>query len=266
MTSREQSGKASLRKGVSTPPSEVDTLVENAVFGTGKMREHSEEKIRQFASAQGVVLASVDGLYRAAGEGLYTGITVPAINIRGITYQMARAVFRAALKDRVGAFIIEIARSELGYTAQRPGEYAACVLAAAITEGFRGPVFLQGDHFQINRKKYNSEPERELNSIKELVSEVVGAGFLNIDIDASTIVDLEKPSLEEQQKDNCQITADMTKFIREIEPEGVTISVGGEIGEIGGRNRISQAARLRRQGTLQNQRSNRDDARRSSFA
>jgi fructose/tagatose bisphosphate aldolase len=236
MTSREQSGKASLRKGVSTPPSEVDTLVENAVFGTGKMREHSEEKIRQFASAQGVVLASVDGLYRAAGEGLYTGITVPAINIRGITYQMARAVFRAALKDRVGAFIIEIARSELGYTAQRPGEYAACVLAAAITEGFRGPVFLQGDHFQINRKKYNSEPERELNSIKELVSEVVGAGFLNIDIDASTIVDLEKPSLEEQQKDNCQITADMTKFIREIEPEGVTISVGGEIGEIGGRN------------------------------
>ena len=236
MTSAEQSRNTRLRKGVSAPPAEVDTLVENAVFGADEVRKHSREKIRQFASAQGVVLASVDSLYRAAGKGLYTGITVPAINIRGITYQVARAVFRAALKDRVGAFIFEIARSEIGYTAQRPGEYAACILAAAIREGFRGPVFLQGDHFQVGRAKYNSEPKQELNSIRELVREAVSAGFLNIDIDASTIVDLEKSSLEEQQEENCRVTADMTKFIREIEPEGITISVGGEIGEVGGRN------------------------------
>jgi len=225
-----------LRKGVFARQGEVDTLVENAVFGTDEVREYNREKIRQFASAQGVVFASVDGLYRAAGKGLYTGITIPAINIRGITYQVAKAVFRAALKERVGAFIFEIARSEIDYTAQRPGEYAACVLAAAVTEGFRGPVFLQGDHFQVNPAKYNSEPERELNSIRELVREAVNAGFLNIDIDASTIVDLEKSSFEEQQKKNCQVTADMTKVIREIEPEGITISVGGEIGEVGGRN------------------------------
>jgi len=236
MTSAGQSRNTGLREGVSAPPGEVDTLVENAIFGADEVRKHSREKIRQFASAQDVVLASVDGLYRAAGKGLYTGITIPAINIRGITYQVARAVFRAALKDRVGAFVFEIARSEIGYTAQRPGEYAACVLAAAVTEGFRGPVFLQGDHFQVNSAKYNSEPERELNSIRELVREAVSAGFLNIDIDASTIVDLGKASFEEQQKANCQVTADMTKFIREISPKGITISVGGEIGEVGGRN------------------------------
>ncbi|MDP2729098.1 MAG: class II fructose-bisphosphate aldolase [Dehalococcoidales bacterium] len=236
MTSAEQSGSAGLRKGVSAPPDEVDTLVKNAVFGADEVREHSREKIRQLASAKGIFLASVDGLYRAAGKELYTGIAVPAINIRGITYQVARAVFRAALKDRVGAFIFEIARSEIGYTAQRPGEYAACVLAAAVAEEFRGPVFLQGDHFQVNPTKYNSEPERELNSIRELVREAVSAGFLNIDIDASTIVDLEKSNLEEQQKENCRVTADMTRFMREIEPEGITISVGGEIGEVGGHN------------------------------
>ncbi|MFC2044066.1 class II fructose-bisphosphate aldolase [Chloroflexota bacterium] len=234
--STERSVNSRLREGLSALPGEVDILVENAVFGADKVREYSREKIRQFASAQGVVLASVDSLYRAAGKGLYTGITIPAINIRGITYQVARAVFRAALKDRVGAFIFEIARSEIGYTAQRPSEYAACVLAAAITEGFRGPVFLQGDHFQVNAAKYNSEPELELNSIKELVREAVSAGFFNIDIDASTLVNLEKSSFEEQQKDNCQVTADMTKFIREIEPEGITVSVGGEIGEVGGHN------------------------------
>ena len=47
---------------------------------------------------------------------------------------------------------------------------------------------------------------------------------------------MEKSSFEEQQKENCQVTEDITKFIREIEPQGITISVGGEIGEVGGHN------------------------------
>ncbi|HUV53268.1 MAG TPA: class II fructose-bisphosphate aldolase, partial [Dehalococcoidia bacterium] len=119
---------------------------------------------------------------------------------------------------------------------QRPGEYAACVLAAAIREGFEGPVFIQGDHYQVNQAKYSSEPEKELNAIKELIRESVAAGFLNIDIDASTLVDLSKKTLEEQQEKNCLVTAEMTKFVRGIEPRGITISVGGEIGEVGKRN------------------------------
>jgi fructose/tagatose bisphosphate aldolase len=137
------------------------------------------------------------------------------------------------MKDGVGAFIFEIARSEIGYTLQRPGEYATCLLAAAISEGFQGPVFIQGDHFQVRRRMYREDPEAEISEIRELIQEAVNAGFLNIDIDASTLVDLDKPSLEEQQAKNYQVTAEMTQFIRGIEPEGTTISVGGEIGEIG---------------------------------
>ncbi|MFC1903534.1 class II fructose-bisphosphate aldolase [Chloroflexota bacterium] len=212
----------------------IDALVEEAVFNADdRSLEKSRRAIRETAIAKGIYPASIQKLYEAAGKGLYSGITVPAINIRGITYHVARAVFRAALKNKVGAFIFEIARSEMGYTRQRPSEYTACILAAAIKEEFRGPVFIQGDHFQVNRSKYGSEPEKELNAIRELVREAVGADFLNIDIDASTVVDLNKPSLEEQQAKNSQITAEMTKLIRSIEPEGVTISVGGEIGEIG---------------------------------
>jgi fructose/tagatose bisphosphate aldolase len=109
-------------------------------------------------------------------------------------------------------------------------------LAAAVKEGFKGPVFIQGDHFQVNAGKYASEPEKELNAIKDLTREAVGAGFFNIDIDASTIVDLERPTLEEQQERNCQVTADMTGFIRSIEPEGIPVSIGGEIGEVGKKN------------------------------
>ncbi|MCX5994995.1 MAG: class II fructose-bisphosphate aldolase [Chloroflexi bacterium] len=221
----------------SVSPDKIDALVKEAALATeAKVKDKAQQTIRELASKQGAFPASIQGLYEAAGKGLYSGITVPAINIRGITYDVARAVFRAALKNKVGTFILEIARSEIGYTGQRPGEYAACVLAAAIREGFEGPVFLQGDHYQVSQAKYSSEPEKESNAIKELICESVAAGFLNIDIDASTLVDLSKKTLEEQQEKNCLVTAEMTKFMRSIEPKGVTISVGGEIGEVGKKN------------------------------
>jgi fructose/tagatose bisphosphate aldolase len=221
----------------SVSPDKIDALVNEAALATdAKVKDKAQQTIRELASKQGVFLSSIQGLYEAAGKGLYSGITVPAINIRGITYDVARAVFRAALKNKVGAFIFEIARSEIGYTGQRPGEYAACVLAAAIREGFEGLVFLQGDHYQVSQAKYSSEPEKESNSIKEIIRESVAAGFLNIDIDASTLVDLSKKTLDEQQEKNCLVTAEMTKFMRSIEPKGVTISVGGEIGEVGKKN------------------------------
>jgi fructose/tagatose bisphosphate aldolase len=223
-------------KGDPRAKEDIDILTEEAVFGTDDVKKQSRQKIRQLAAARGIVPASIDELYQAAGKGLYSGITVPAINIRGITYQVARAVFNSAMKDKVGALIFEIARSEIGYTEQRPDEYVVCILAAAIREGFKGPVFIQGDHFQVNRQKYATEPEREINAIKDLIREAVSAGFLNIDIDASTIVDLEKPTLEAQQEGNYQVTTEMTKFMRKIAPKGVTISVGGEIGEVGGHN------------------------------
>ena len=215
---------------------QIDAVVEAAVFGSNGTREESQLRIRELASERGIRPASIQGLYEARGQGLYGGVTVPAINIRGITYHVARAVFRSALKDNVGAFIFEIARSEMGYTRQRPAEYAACILAAAIKEEFSGPVFIQGDHFQVNPGRYESDPEQELDAIRELTQEAINAGFFNIDIDASTIVDLERPALREQQELNCRVTGDMTRFIRSIEPAGTTVSIGGEIGEVGGRN------------------------------
>jgi len=231
--------------------SETKSLVERAVFDADdQVREESWRSIRELAAGRGIFPASIQGLYVAAGKGLYDHVTVPAINIRGLTYHVAKAVFRAALKHRVGAFIFEIARSEIGYTRQRPGEYAACVLAAAITEGFTGPVFLQGDHFQVNAGNFGSEPERELNAIKDLIREAVDVGFFNIDVDASTIVELGKQTLEEEQEKNCRVTADMTRFIRAIEPEGTVISVGGEIGEVGGRNSTAEDLRAFMSGYL----------------
>jgi len=146
-------------------PEDIDALIEQAVFGSEESRPKHRQTIHKTANTNGIFPASIQGLYEAAGKGRYEGITVPAINIRGITYQVARAIFRAALKDRVGAFIFEIARSEMGYTRQDPAEYATCILAAAIREGFSGPVFIQGDHFQVRRRMYHEDPDKEFNEI-----------------------------------------------------------------------------------------------------
>ena len=90
---------------------------------------------------------------------------------------------------------------------------------------------------QTNAKKYNSpERDKEIDGLRALIKEEIAAGFFNIDIDTSTLVDLTKPTLPEQQEVNVQLAADFTAFIREHEPRGVTVSVGGEIGEVGGKN------------------------------
>ena len=191
-----------------------------------------------FASAlrQGIFPSSIHELYMARGRGEFGGFTVPAINLRSLTYDLARSIFRVAKKHDSGAFIFEIARSEIGYTNQPPAEYSAMVLAAAIEEGYSGPVFIQGDHFQVNAAKYCEDPEREVGALQSLIAIAVNSGFYNIDIDSSTLVDLSERSLERQQFRNYEVCAKLTQFIREIEPKGITISVGGEIGEIGHQN------------------------------
>jgi fructose-bisphosphate aldolase, class II len=217
---------------------QVDTLAWTAVFGgTAEERGIARAEIRKRAADAGIRPASIHDLYSAMGRGEAGGFTVPAINVRAMAYDTARAVIRSAKKLNAGAFIFEIARSEIGYTEQRPHEYTAVVLAAALREGFSGPIFLQGDHVQTNAKKYNSpERDKEIQTLRALIKEEIAAGFYNIDIDTSTLVDLDKPTLEEQQKVNVTLAVDFTEFIRTCEPKGITVSVGGEIGEVGGKN------------------------------
>jgi fructose/tagatose bisphosphate aldolase len=216
----------------------IDELVWTAVFGeTAEARGVARWEVRSRAAAAGILPASIHDLYMAMGRGDAGGFTVPAINVRAMSYDTARAVIRAAKSLNAGAFIFEIARSEIGYTEQRPHEYAAVVLAAALREGFSGPLFIQGDHVQTNAKKYNSpDRDKELDGLRALIKEEMSAGFYNIDIDTSTLVDLDKATLDEQQEVNVNLAADFTAFIRTHEPKGVTVSVGGEIGEVGGKN------------------------------
>ncbi|MGH7531597.1 MAG: class II fructose-bisphosphate aldolase [Gemmatimonadales bacterium] len=214
----------------------LDALVRDAVFGAPEVRRRARWLIWEIGQRAEVRPASIHELYLARGRGDVPPFTTPAINVRIVAYDSARAIFRAARRLDVGAVICEIARSEIAYTDQRPDEYLTVMMAAALREGFRGPLFVQGDHVQVNAKKYAADPETELAAIRALIQEELHAGFYNIDVDTSTLVDLAQPTLDEQQRTNYERAAELTRFIREHEPEGVTVSVGAEIGEVGGKN------------------------------
>ncbi len=215
----------------------LDRLVWTGVFGAPPARDAARAAVFDQARSVGLYPASIHALYKARGRGeIAPDFTVPAINIRVLAYDTARALFRARRELDAGAVICEIARSEISYTDQRPAEYAFVVIAAALREGWRGPVFLQGDHFQVNAKKFTADRKGELEALRTLTAEAIEAGFYNIDVDTSTLVDLSLAGHEAQQTLNGSLCAELTAFIRSHEPRGVTISVGGEIGEVGGKN------------------------------
>ncbi len=215
----------------------TDGLAWNAVFNkTSRLRDMARWVIWEASQTLGCPSSSIHDLYMERAHNEYESVTVPAINIRGLTYDTARTIFRTMDKTSTGAVLFEIAKSEIGYTGQAPAEYTSVVLAAALREGYIGPVFIQGDHFQVNAKKYSANSREEIESLKGLIDSAIEGGFYNIDIDSSTTVDLSRPTILEQQRSNFEICAELTNYIRIKEPKGVTVSVGGEIGEVGGKN------------------------------
>lgn len=225
--------------------SSIEKLVKKAVLSEDEVEKYiARYLVRLVAAAAGVHPNSIHDLYMARGRGDVPNIfTVPAINLRGLTFYAAKIIFNIANEVKAGAFIFEIARSESGYTDQRPSEYAANVLGAAVAAGYQGPVFIQGDHYQISAARYKDNPEPELKALRELCEEAIKAGFYNIDVDASTLVDMSVDDVVEQQVLNSELTAFFTDLIRKLEPEGITVSIGGEIGEVGEQNSTEEELR-----------------------
>lgn len=144
---------------------------------------------------------------------------IPAFNLRTLIEEEAKTLFRAAQKERVGAFIIELARSEMEYTNQPLASYDNLILKAAQKEKFNQQIFLQADHFKIRNKE-------DKKNLKNLIKKAIKNNFYNIDIDGSSL------SLSE----NYTLTAEFTKFIRKIKPYGLMVSIGAEVSEIGNSN------------------------------
>ncbi len=216
----------------------IDQLVYQSVFGDPKARPSARWLIWEIGQELGIRSSSIHSLYTARGRKVIPGdFTVPAMNFRGMVYDTARSVFKAALAANTKAFICELARGEMGYTDQTPSEYVTCIIAAAIKEGYIGPVFIQGDHFQTKCSHTAGVPDPgEVDAVAKLIQEALDAGFYNIDIDTSTLVNLQEPAVIDQQAPNVHYTSEFLNVVRSLEPAGMTVSVGGEIGHIGGKN------------------------------
>ena len=215
----------------------IEELVYTSVFNSSEDEKNkSRLEIRKLAEQNGILPASIHDIYMRYGKGELKGFTVPAFNVRNLTFDFSRLLFRLMKEKKVGYAIFEITRGEVGYTGQTHDEFTTTVLTAAIAEEWVGPVYIQADHTQFSAEKYKQDPLGQLEIIKQFIKKAVDAGFYNIDIDASTLVNLEKSSLIDQQQENAKMTAVLLDYIREIEPKGITVSIGGEIGHIGGKN------------------------------
>jgi fructose/tagatose bisphosphate aldolase len=222
----------------------IRALAWSATFSEDKeVVEASRWIVWEASQALGVHSASIQELYAARGRGEVHGFTVPAVNLRTQVFDMAATMCRAADEIDAGTIVFELARSEQEYTFQRPGEYITSVLAGCIAAGWKGPVFVQGDHYQFNAAKYKADPDATAEGIRKLTREALAVGYGNIDIDSSTLVDLSLPDVDAQQRTNYQRAAEISALIREHQPDGMTVSIGGEIGEVGKEN--STEAELR---------------------
>lgn len=232
----------SLKKDLQAHPDKlpadiIDNLAYTAQFGQPPtLKETAQQAIRDYAPAHGVNASSIHELYMAFARGEVSGFSVPALNIRTLTYDVAQLIYTFMTEKAIGPIIFEIALSEQEYTSQTHGEYASAVLAGAMRAGYAGPVFILGDHYQLKSEAFAVNKEAELKRMEESISKALDAQFYNIDIDGSTLVNLELPYKTDQQKDNYEVTSYLTKIIRRLQPEGVTVAVGGEIGHIGGVN------------------------------
>ncbi|MDO8524348.1 MAG: class II fructose-bisphosphate aldolase [bacterium] len=184
----------------------------------GKAKE-ALPKVRKKALKQGIFLASIAPLYKEITKSNITDFSVPAFNIRALTFDTACAIFKSAKKAKAGAFILEIASSEMEYTKQNSEEFSLCILGAAIKEKYKGPIFLQGDHFYLK-----DITEEAINNLQDLILKSFNAGFYNFDIDCSAL------SLE----DNIKQTNNFIDFIKKNQPQGVEVAIGGEVSSIGG--------------------------------
>src|SRR6476659_9953897 len=129
-------GGVKIRDQAKLRSSATDRVAWQAVFGAGADREAARWLLWELGQVTGARPASINDLYLARGRGECGGFTVPAINVCMLAYDTARAIFRAARARKAGAIILELARSEIAYTEQRPAESVSVLIASAPREGY----------------------------------------------------------------------------------------------------------------------------------
>ena len=173
----------------------VDILADAAAHSINPdVKVAAKRILLEVAPFFGLKLASDHEFYMAKQEDKWSNITVPAVNGRASVYLSLKPLYRVAKQKKVGVLKTEVARSEQRYSAQDSAEITAISIAAAIKEGYTGLLFVQQDHNQFDRKKFfksDAERQKEIEARNALFHEGLLAGQYCIDLDPSTLADLE---------------------------------------------------------------------------
>ncbi len=207
---------------------ELDRAANAVALADGPEADALAHSLIQECVRGGAYPAPVGRIYQAIGRGEVAPLTVPAFNLRGLTYDVARAFWRRAMDQDAVGMMFELAPAEARVAAQSFPQYAALVCAAARREGYEGPVFLQGDHFSLESSKATERDE-----LVALAKTALGSGFRQIDLDTAALV-VEGPDAETRQTPNAGATAGLLTALADHSPSGTIF--GGEVGEIGGAN------------------------------
>ena len=190
-------------------------------------------RLREITRLAGVSPASIHEFYAAILRQEFPPMAVPAINIRGMTFDITCAAWRAAQKLQAEPIIFELAPFMMVSVSQDFAEYCAIIEVAAVHEGYAGPVFLQEDSFQL-------ATEKDLLHIKQMIVSAVHAGMHNLDINAPPWFNQAGKSHLERQKPKGRLIAQLTSFALDNNPAGIHLFIGGEAGGLGRINKIIQ--------------------------
>ena len=219
----------------------IKSLAYNAsVSENPEVKKASIFWINKIADFLKIESASNSEYYQKKANGDDQFFTVPAVKSRMVTFHTVRSAVRSADKLNIPHLILELALSEVGYTGQQKDEYSALCKAAYISLGLKNrKVYVQADHYQLDPKKYAIDKDAEMQRIKDAITKAIENGVYNIDLDSSKFETADpNKSDRENQGENARLTVELLHFIRSYEKSKniPSVSVGGEVGEVGGEN------------------------------
>ncbi len=211
----------------------IDDLIENALFHPSEqLRYLCHWLIRRIAAAEVIYPASAGSMHDRFRRELMGRAAVPVFGMRVLTYDSARACFQAARERSAVAFMFELSDGAMGYPAPNPTAFASSVLAAAVKEHYQGPVFLSAGWIRADEEAWRRDRDGEISRLRTEAQSAAEAGFFNFHFSAASLIATEKPTHAEQQRRNYRTCGELSNFVREIDPPGITSSVSGELGQL----------------------------------
>lgn len=222
----------------------VEPLLYNSLFHPSeRARDVCRWILREAAAAEGIHCTSLAGLYAALARGLAPPVTVPLLRACVLPYDVARAVLRAARDHASEALAFAFGPEDASDTGLSVLDYASCVLAAALRERHGGPIFLRFGPLRVRSAAFALDAGAELSRLETLASDAVEAGFLNVHVDGSRLVDPGASTPLDKVALAAAVSGRLGAHVRGVRPRGGDVCLVSGIGDPGGREAVVDAAR-----------------------